>query len=108
MRPANETPLLNRSGPVEYALRPLPPAVLLVSLPGLLAHPPTHRNYAVSLQLSLTALRKCLVFPDLTPEMQCRAWMGLAEVGMNVIGGGFTRDQRCVWARDVEAEVSFV
>ena len=25
----------------------------------------------------------------LTPEMECRAWTGLAEAGMRVVGGGF-------------------
>lgn len=86
-------------------LKPMPSPALLVSLPGLLIHPPNHRYHVLSLQLSLKALRKCLGLPGLTPEVECRAWMGFAEVGMNVIGGGLTEDEGCVWAKGIEAEV---
>lgn len=86
-------------------LKPLPPAILLVSLPALLAHPPTHRYYIPSLCLSLCALRKCLTIPALSPEIECRAWTGLAEVGMRVISGGLHGNEDYPWARGIEAEV---
>ncbi|KIM82134.1 hypothetical protein PILCRDRAFT_469683 [Piloderma croceum F 1598] len=85
-------------------LRPLPPQSLLLSLPSLLLHPPTHKNHPRSLHLSLLALRKCLSFTNLTPEEECRAWTALGEVGMRIIGGGFC-DGEDGWARGVEGEV---
>ena len=87
-------------------LRPLPPAVLLVSLPSLLAHPPNHRYYVQSLYLSLCALRKCLTLPALSPEIECRAWTSLAEIGMKVVHGGLSEDESCPWAKNIETEVS--
>ena len=89
-------------------LKPLPPAVLLVSLPSLLAHPPTHRLYVPSLCLSLCAFRRCLTIPALSPEIECRAWTGLAEIGMRIIGGGLHESEECSWARGIEAEVGVV
>ena len=86
-------------------LKPLPPGILLVSLPSLLTLPPNHRNYVQSLQLSLQALRQCLALPALSPEIECRAWCGLAEIGMKVINGGFSEDETHLWAHDIEAEV---
>ena len=86
-------------------LRPLPPAVLLASLPGLLAVPPNHHLYPASLILSLRALRKCLLLPALSPEIECRAWTGLAEIGMRVIGGGLSQHAEHPWAHGIENEV---
>ncbi|KAH9926501.1 uncharacterized protein B0H18DRAFT_1006448 [Fomitopsis serialis] len=86
-------------------LRPLPPAVLLISLPALLAHPPNHKYYIPSLVLSLTALRKCLTLSGLSPEIECRAWTGLAEIGMKVISGGLSQSEDCPWALGIETEV---
>lgn len=91
--------------PSDVTLTPLPPAVLLVSLPSLLAHPPNHRFYIQSLVLSLAALRKCLSIPALSPEVECRAWTGLAEIGMKVISGGMSQDVAHPWAERIEAEV---
>ncbi|KAK0479523.1 hypothetical protein IW261DRAFT_1564172 [Armillaria novae-zelandiae] len=90
-------------GPV--CLTPLPPSLLLVSLPGILIHPPTHRNHAQSLCISLLALRRCLCLPNLTPEVECRAWAAMVEVGMLVIGGGFSQSNDHFWARGIEIEV---
>lgn len=87
-------------------LRPLPPQILLLSLPSLLALPPNHRNYIQSLVLSLSALRRCLSVSTLSPEIECRAWCGIAELGMRVIGGGYSEDEHHPWARDIEVEVS--
>ena len=86
-------------------VKSVPPAVLLVSLPGLLAHPPNHKYYIPSLMLSLTALRKCLTLPALSPEIECRAWTGLAEIGMKVISGGLSQSEDHPWASGIEAEV---
>lgn len=62
-------------------LKPLPPAILLLSLQSLLAHPPTHRNHPCSLTLTLFALRKCLTLSGLDYMTECRAWTELAEAG---------------------------
>lgn len=86
-------------------LRPLPEAVLLVSLPSLIAHPPNHRFYVQSLYLSLCALRKCLALPALPPEIECRAWTSLAEIGMKVIHGDLHEKEEQSWATGIEVEV---
>ncbi len=86
-------------------LAPLPPSVLLVSLPGILIHPVMHRYHAQSVCLSLLALQRCLNLPNLTPEVECRAWTALVEVGMLVIGGGFSQNDDHLWARGIEIEV---
>lgn len=86
-------------------LTPLPAAHLLLSLPGLLIHPPSHPLHPHSLHLSLIALRRCLTLKALTPELECRAWCALAEVGMRVIGGGFSTSADHMWATGVENEV---
>jgi hypothetical protein len=65
-------------------LKPLPPAILLLSLQSILAHPPTHRNHPRSLVLTLFALRKCLTLSGLDYMMECRAWTELAEAGFRV------------------------
>ncbi|KAH0834299.1 hypothetical protein J3R83DRAFT_11674 [Lanmaoa asiatica] len=86
-------------------LRPLPPPVLLLALPALLAHPPSHEHYPLSLFLSLRALRTCLELKALTPDVECRAWTGLAEVGLRVVDSGFTTSGEHSWANGIEAEV---
>ncbi|KAG9310773.1 hypothetical protein JVU11DRAFT_8622 [Chiua virens] len=85
-------------------LQPLPPPVLLLALPALLAHPPGHENYPLSLFLSLRSLRTCLELKTLTPDLECRAWIGLAEVGLRVINSGFTVSGEHAWANGIEAE----
>lgn len=89
-------------------LKPLPPSILLVTLPALVIHPPNHRYYAQSLCISLLALRKCLSLNSLTPDIECRAWTALAEVGMKIIGGGFSQSDQHPWAEGIEAEVRVV
>ncbi|KAI0674000.1 hypothetical protein C8Q78DRAFT_1076945 [Trametes maxima] len=103
--PLKQPSQASQSSQPEPALKPLPPAVLLVNLPSLLAHPPNHRYYVHSLVLSLTALRKCLALPALSPDVECRAWTGLAELGMRVIAGGYSQDEEHAWAKGIEAEV---
>ncbi|KAK0209314.1 hypothetical protein DFS33DRAFT_1498375, partial [Desarmillaria ectypa] len=91
--------------PEPACLTPLPPSLLLLSLPGILIHPPTHRYHAQSLCLSLLALRRCLSLPNLTPEVECRAWTAIVEIGMLVIGGGFSQNEDHLWAKGIEIEV---
>jgi hypothetical protein len=88
-------------------LKPLPPPILLLALPNLLSLPPNHYLHAESLRLSLIALRKCLLLDSLAPEIECRARLTLAEVGMKIIGGGLsqTNDEHYLWAKGVEKEV---
>ncbi|CAA7269717.1 unnamed protein product [Cyclocybe aegerita] len=62
----------------------LPPEILLLSLPSLVAHPPTHKHHTRSLFLSQLALRKCLSVPGLDSSTECRAWTELAEVGLRI------------------------
>ena len=57
-------------------LDPLPLPVLL--------HPPTHRHYTKSLYLSFLATLKCIECQNLDPDMECRAWTGLAELGFRL------------------------
>jgi hypothetical protein len=86
--------------------RPLPPPVLLLALPALLALPPSHEHYSLSLFLSLRALRTCLELKTLTPDVECQAWTGLAEVGLRVINSGLAATGEHAWTNGIEAEVS--
>ena len=106
--PPSSPVALTESSGTDTHLRPLPPDILLISLPGLLCHPPNHRFYTHSLYLSLCSLRKCLALQGLPPEIECRAWTGLAEIGMKVIHGGFHENESHPWARDIEAEVGML
>ncbi|KAF4621623.1 hypothetical protein D9613_012585 [Agrocybe pediades] len=65
-------------------IQPLPQDVLLLSLPHILAHPPTHRNHSRSVYLSIIALRKFLSTPNLDQHQECRAWTELAEAGFRL------------------------
>ncbi len=62
-----------------------------------------HQYHAQSVCLSLLALRRYLNLPNLTPEVECRA--ALVEVGMLVIGGGFSQNDDPLWARGIKIEV---
>ncbi|KAG7451717.1 uncharacterized protein BT62DRAFT_1030831 [Guyanagaster necrorhizus] len=64
-----------------------------------------HRYHAQSLCLSLLALRRCLSLPNLTPEVECRAWTAMVEIGMLVIDRGFSQNNDHFWARGIEIEV---
>lgn len=64
--------------------KPIPSDVLLLSLPHLITHPPTHKYHTRSLFLTLFALRRCLSLPDLDTAVECRAWTELAEVGLRI------------------------
>lgn len=83
----------------------LPASTLLVSLPGMLLHPPTHKFHALSLSISILALRRCLVLPNLPPDIECRAWTSLAEIGSLAIAAGFNMNEDHVWAAGIDIEV---
>lgn len=88
------------------ALRPLPSAILLLALPGLLALPPTHPDFGFSLFLLLRSLRRCLAFPAIAPDIECHAWTSLAEVGMRVMESGFcSREGGCDRAVGIRSEL---
>ncbi|KAG6875937.1 hypothetical protein C0993_006661 [Termitomyces sp. T159_Od127] len=63
-------------------LRRIPSDALLLSIPALILHPSTHRMHLQSIALARHALRRCLVLPSLDPAKECRAWTGIAELGM--------------------------
>jgi hypothetical protein len=71
-------------------LTPIPPSHLLLALPSLLIHPPTHRVHLKSLFLAQRALRQCLALPEsqLDRDVECRAWTALAEIGLRCLAMG--------------------
>ncbi|KAI0066715.1 hypothetical protein BV25DRAFT_1849368 [Artomyces pyxidatus] len=87
------------------SLTTLPAPVLLLALPDLFAHPPTDAHHPRSIHLSIQSLRKCLSLNSLSPEVECRAWTALAEIGMVVIDGGMSQNIECPWAHGIEQEV---
>lgn len=97
---------LSSTATTPSSLRPLPPQVLLLALPALLAHPPTHEKYGLSLFLSLNALRQCLQIEALAPDIECHAWTAFAEVGLRAIESGFSTSGEHDWANKLEEEVS--
>ena len=78
---------LHRNTPVQSRRR-LPRHILLLLLPQLLSHPPSHPWYPTSLLLSLSALRKCLALNGLTPDVECRACLMFAETGIKIVREG--------------------
>ncbi|KAF8059472.1 hypothetical protein FPV67DRAFT_1633690 [Lyophyllum atratum] len=78
---ANDT-TPTKENPRGVAFQRLPPATLLLALPSLLLHPPSHKLHLQSVSLAQHALRRCLALPALEPAEECRAWTGLAELGM--------------------------
>ncbi|CAE6448910.1 unnamed protein product [Rhizoctonia solani] len=99
----------------EYA----PTATILLAIPMLVSYPPDHPLHIPGLRVSLKALRRCTGLTShndnakrvkgdgwtghgeaMTPELEIRAWMALAEVGMMVIGTRCNRwgeDDRAAW-----------
>ena len=77
-----------------------------MKLPSLLSVPPNHRASVTSYAISLAALRKCIDLRNLSPDEECRAWAGLAEIGMRLAKAGWTRDDRLAWAKGVDMDVS--
>ncbi|KAF9235318.1 hypothetical protein BU15DRAFT_78151 [Melanogaster broomeanus] len=76
--PSPLTSVFTSSEP-SFSLRPFPPQILQLALPGLFVHPPAHESYPLSLFLSLRALGTYLELKALTPDVECRTWSGLAE-----------------------------
>ncbi|KAJ7249012.1 hypothetical protein C8J57DRAFT_1672222 [Mycena rebaudengoi] len=89
---------------------------LLLSLPALLQHPPTHPLHAPALCVALLGIRRCLGLPNphahsrttaqppwtLSPTDECRARCALAELGLCVLEGGFGGEP---WAEGLGGEV---
>lgn len=108
--PSCSSPLTPLPSPKEkplLSLRPLPLPLLLLSLPAILILPPSHHLHDESLRLSMVALRKCLLIKALSPEIECRAWTTLAQVGLQAVGSQLSASshERHAWARNIEAEV---
>jgi hypothetical protein len=80
-------------------------SALLLSLPGLLAVPPNHRASVSSYGMSLLALRKCIALGNLSPDEECRAWTGIAELGLRLVKAGWTKDDKLSWAKSLNIEV---
>ncbi|EUC58916.1 hypothetical protein RSOL_284250 [Rhizoctonia solani AG-3 Rhs1AP] len=122
-----ETGSLKRKRPdeeqgAEYA----PTSTILLAIPMLVSYPPDHRLHIPGLRVSLKALRRCTgltlhndnakrVKGDgwighgeaMTPELEVRAWMALAEVGMMVIGTRCSRwgeDDQTAWEWTIGVE----
>ena len=86
-------------------LEPLPPSALLLALPKLFIVPPNHKVHIASYIVVLNALRVCSALGTLTPDVECRVWMSLAEVGFKVVCAGWSQDEDYTWAKGLEDEV---
>ncbi|KAJ7249010.1 hypothetical protein C8J57DRAFT_1240016 [Mycena rebaudengoi] len=114
-------PLLDATGSSSQTITQPTPAELrgpdlLLSLPALLQHPPTHPLHARALCVALLGIRRCLGLPNphahsrttaqtpwtLSPTDECRAWCVRAELGLCVLEGGFGGDP---WAEGLDGEV---
>jgi hypothetical protein len=106
-RPQPLTPVLPSPEKPVPRFKPVPLPLLLLSLPAILILPPDHLLHDESLRLSVVALRRCLHMRALSPEIECRAWTTLAQVGLQVIGSRLSVSPhgRHAWARNIEAEV---
>ena len=87
-------------------LQRLPPAVLLLNLPQLVACPPNYKLHRQSLALSLSALRRCISISGLPPDMECRACSAFAELGLKVLYSKTIQNEVNSWAHGIEDEVS--
>lgn len=83
---ANFRPLKRQRPDIELA--PIPPDKLLLALPYLLLHPPTHRQHLQGVALAQHALRRCLALPGIDRAIECRAWTALAELGLGCLQSG--------------------
>ncbi|KAF9518167.1 hypothetical protein BS47DRAFT_1338740 [Hydnum rufescens UP504] len=89
----------------------------LLNLPIRLLHPPSHPNHVLALYCSLLSLRQCIHLNTdldknnnahgdvLGPEMLCRAWTTLAEIGLLILRAGFGGDAAPNWCRGIEGEI---
>ncbi|QRV95233.1 hypothetical protein RhiJN_23251 [Ceratobasidium sp. AG-Ba] len=122
------------NGDTEYA----PTVTVLLALPMLVSYPPDHPMHIPGLRASLKALRRCTGLGSngdmeidecdsrkrvkngdgeyrvggetMTPEVEVRAWMALAEVGMMVVKTrcsrwGQSNDAEWEWTLGVERDI---
>src|SRR5262249_17344338 len=83
-RPTKRQKTEEKNSAQALELPPLTLANLLLCLPSLLLHPPTHTNHERSLALSYTALNRCNVLTSLDRVVECRAATGLVELGLQI------------------------
>ncbi|KAH7339172.1 hypothetical protein B0J17DRAFT_660033 [Rhizoctonia solani] len=105
----------NEEEDAEYA----PTATILLAIPMLVSYPPDHPLHIPGLRVSLKTLRRCTGLTlhnddtkrvkgdgwiahgeSMTPELEIRAWMALAEVGMMILGTRCSRwgeDNQSAW-----------
>jgi len=83
-RPAKRQKTEQESSASEDVPPQLTLASLLLGLPSLLLHPPTHTNHERSLALSYHALKKCAAMTSLDRTVECRAAAGLVELGLQI------------------------
>ena len=83
-RPAKRQKTEQESSASEDVPPQLTLASLLLGLPSLLLHPPTHTNHERSLALSYHALKKCTTMTSLDRTVECRAAAGLVELGLQI------------------------
>ena len=83
-RPLKRQKVEHTPSPDQLQVPPqLTPANLLLGLPSLLLHPPTHTNHERSLELSYHALKKCNTMTSLDRVVECRAATSLVEFGLH-------------------------
>ena len=83
----------------------LPDSALLLGLPMVLSVPPNHKDYIASFQISIAALKLCCSLESLPPDVECRAWTALAEIGLKAIRAGWTNSTYFPWAQSLELDV---
>ncbi|CAE6469450.1 unnamed protein product [Rhizoctonia solani] len=105
----------NEDEDTDYA----PTATVLLAIPMLVSYPPDHPLHIPGLRVSLKTLRRCTGLTShndnakrvkgdgwvahgesMTPELEIRAWMALAEVGMMILGTRCSRwgeDNQSAW-----------
>ncbi|KAF9461040.1 hypothetical protein BDZ94DRAFT_1299517 [Collybia nuda] len=85
----------------------IPAPHLLLALPSLVLHPPTHRHHLQSIHVARHALRRCLAL-NLDSDLECRAWTALAELGLlGLTSPGLARgrDEDARWRGELQNEV---
>ncbi|CAE6350774.1 unnamed protein product [Rhizoctonia solani] len=114
-----ETGALKRKRSDEESSEYAPTATILLAIPMLVSYPPDHPSHIPGLRVSLKALRRCTGLTDhndnvkrvkgdgwvghgesMTPELEIRAWMALAEVGMMALATRCSRwgeDDQSAW-----------
>lgn len=87
-RPIKRLRVSKGSNGPQLAYEPIPQPQLLLALPSLLHHPPTHKYHKRALELSRLSLKSCLenitMCSSLDKPAECRAWTELAELSFKI------------------------